>query len=101
MNVARAAEPWPPPAPRYQLLMTSVLGGSYNPEGVEEQVRLGMQMLLHRSEHPALSDNFVFVGVSPRVNPVMARVGPSIEIQPLTVFNLKIDVEFVDYFGTL
>ena len=98
---AAAAEDWPPPPPRYRLVATSILGASYNPEGVEEQARLGAQMLLYRSKDPAFRDNFVFVGTNPRVNPVLARVGPSIEIQPLTVFNLRFNLEFVSYFGSL
>jgi hypothetical protein len=93
-----AADDWPPPTPRYRLLATSILGGSYNPEGIEEQARLGAQMRLYRSDNPALRDNFVFVGTNPRVNPTAGRAGASIEIQPLTVFNLRFNLEFVGYF---
>src|SRR5690349_21075668 len=76
---ARAGEEWPPPIPRNRLLLSSTFGASYNSEGFEEQVRLGAQMLLYRSDNPILHDNFVFVGVSPRINPIGARGGPSIE----------------------
>src|SRR5438477_790181 len=71
---------WPPPTPRYRLLATSILGASFNPEGIEEQVRIGGQMLLYRSKSAAFRDNFVFVGLNPRVNPVAGRFGPEIEI---------------------
>lgn len=98
---AAAADDWPPPTPKYRLLATSILGASYNPEGIEEQARLGAQMLLYRSDDPAFRDNFVFVGTNPRVNPTLARVGPSIEIQPLSVFNLRFNLEFISYFGSL
>lgn len=94
-------ETWPKPIPQYRLLLSSTLGGSYNAEGVEELVRVGVQMRLYRSDNPAFRDNFVFVGANPRINPVAARVGPSIEIQPLTVFNLRMSLEFCDYFGVL
>lgn len=98
---AAAPELWPRPVPRYRLLATSILGASYNSDGVEELVRLGLQMRLYRSDSPAFRDNFVFVGVNPRLNPTAARLGPTIEVQPLSVFNLKLNVEFVDYFGLL
>jgi hypothetical protein len=92
---------WPPPIPRYRILATNILGGSYNSEGVEEQLRLGAQMRLYESKSPAFRDNFVFLGINPRVNPTATRIGPSFEIQPLSVFNLKVNLEFVDYFGSL
>jgi hypothetical protein len=91
---------WPPEAPGFRLHFTSILGGSYNSEGVEEQVRFGAQMLLYRSKNPAFRDNFVFVGVNPRLNPTATRLGPAIEIQPASFFNLKMNLEFVDYFGS-
>ena len=96
-----AVPDWPPPVPRYRLNMTSVLGGSYNSEGVEEQIRIGAQIRLYRSDNEALRDNFVFVGANPRLNPTAWRLGPSIEIQPLSVVNIKADVEYVGYFGSL
>lgn len=101
VKVPVPATDWPPPIPKYRLLATSVLGGSFNSEGVEEQVRLGAQIRLFPSSNEALRDNFVFVGVNPRVNPTAWRLGPSIEIQPLSVLNLKADVEYVGYFGEL
>jgi len=90
---------WPLPQPRHRLLATSILGGSFNPEGVEANVRLGAQMLLYRSKDPAFRDNFVFVGMHPRINPTASRIGPTIEIQPLSVFNLKMNLELLHYFG--
>ncbi|MEZ4298435.1 MAG: hypothetical protein R3B70_26020 [Polyangiaceae bacterium] len=96
-------KPLPPsqaPIPRYRLNAQSTLGFSYNGLGVEERARLGMQMLLYRSENPAFRDNFVFIGAGPRLNPISVRAGPTLEIQPLTVFNLQVNLEFIDYFGT-
>jgi hypothetical protein len=99
-GTASAEEPWPPPAPRYRALLSSTFGLSYNAEGFEEQVRLGVQMLLFRSDSPVFRDNFVFLGVSPRINPIGARLGPTIEIQPLTVLNVRMTLDFCDYFGS-
>lgn len=95
-----ASPGWPPPIPRVRILATNILGGSYNSEGIEEQLRLGAQLRLYRSDSAAFRDNFVFLGVNPRLNPTATRLGPSFEIQPLSVFNLKLNVEYIDYFGT-
>lgn len=58
-------------------------------------------MLLYRSSEDLFRDNYVFVGVNPRINPTAARVGPAIEVQPLSVLNFRLNVEYVDYFGSL
>lgn len=94
------AADWPPPAPKYRLLATNIFGGSLNSDGVEEQLRFGAQIRLYESKNPAFRDNFVFLGINPRVNPAGTRFGPSFEIQPLSVFNLKVNIELLDYFGT-
>src|SRR5690242_1690269 len=60
------SEDWPPPIPRYRFLATSILGASFNPEGIEEQVRLGLQAMLYPSKSAAFRDNYVFVGLNPR-----------------------------------
>src|SRR5690242_6981622 len=96
---AAAADEWPKAIPQTRLLLSSTFGANYDSEGFEEQVRLGAQMLLYRSQNPVFRDNFLFVGVSPRINPVNMRGGPSIEIQPLTVFNLRMTLDFCDYFA--
>lgn len=58
-------------------------------------------MLLYRSDSDLFRDNYVFVGVNPRINPTSTRLGPAIEIQPLSVLNFRLNVEYVDYFGSL
>jgi len=92
-------EEWPLPAPGTGVLATSLFGASYNSEGFEEQVHLGAQMALYRSNDDAFRDNFVFIGTNPRINPTSTRIGPSIEIQPMSAFNLRMDVELARYFG--
>ena len=59
-----------------------------------------MQARLYRNPKAALRDNFVFFGFTPYLNPAFVKVGPSLEIQPLSVFNLRIGVELMQWFGT-
>ena len=87
-------------APEWRLGLTSLTVLRYNPLGLEEQLRIGVQKRLYEDEAPAYRDNFVFFGLAPKINPAFVKLGPSIEVQPVSFFNLRIGVEWVRYFGT-
>jgi hypothetical protein len=90
----------PPQIPDLRISIVSLLVGRVNPLGLEEQLRIGPQKLLYRSDSMLFRDNFLFVGASPKVNPAFVKLGPSIEIQPLSIFNLRVSAELVQWFGT-
>lgn len=89
-----------PPIPARRFVLSNLLGFRYNPLGFEDQLRAGFQQKLYESNRPALRDNFFFGGIFPKVNPAFTKVGPSIEIQPLSVFNLRVAAEFIGYYST-
>ncbi|MCI0574080.1 MAG: hypothetical protein L0Y66_25375, partial [Myxococcaceae bacterium] len=98
---AQGAEvPQPPPIPNDRLVVSNLLVARVNPVGLESQLRAGYQHRLYASEATALRDNFVFVGMSPRLNPAGVKGGPTIELQPLSVLNLRATWDYVAYFGT-
>jgi hypothetical protein len=90
----------PPEPPRTRLLLNNLVAFRYNPLGLEDQVRLGLQTRLYRSQDARLRDNFIFTGVSPKINPAFVKLGPSIEIQPLSIFNLRLAAEFIGFYST-
>lgn len=90
-----------PTAPANRVVINSLTVLRYNPIGLENQTRAGYQRKLYTSESVALRDNFVFAGVYPRLNPASIKVGPMIEVQPLSVFNLRVAAEVVQYFGSV
>jgi hypothetical protein len=96
VGAARAEEPQP--RPPLEIAITSLLVARYNPLGLEEQLRLGLQGRLYRRSAPLFRDNFVWFGFAPKLSPVYAKYGPALEIQPLSIFNLKTTVELVDWF---
>lgn len=105
---ASAGEP-PPPAPKPErpaepagprLVLSNLFAFRENPLGIEDQLRIGLQQRLYKSESAALRDNFVFAGLAPRVNPAFLKIGPALEIQPLSVFNLRLGAELVGFFGS-
>jgi hypothetical protein len=90
----------PPAAPRFRIAVTNLLVGRINPLGLEDQLRIGPQMVLYRSDSAALRDNFIFVGFTPRVNPAFVKIGPSVELQIASVLNLRFNAELISWFGT-
>lgn len=94
-----AAPSWQP-APEWRLLLNNLLLVRYNPLGLEDQIRFGVQKRLYHHQGAALRDNFLFVGVSPRVTPAFVKIGPSLEVQPLSVFNLRVAAEVIAWFST-
>jgi hypothetical protein len=71
-----------------------------NPIGLETRGRFGMQRRLYPSEKPISQNNFMFVGVYPKLNPASAHLAIGGEVQPVSIFNLRATVEVQKYFGT-
>src|SRR5690349_2571495 len=59
----------PPPIPDLRLVLNNLFVLRYNPLGIEDQIRFGLQKKLYDSESKALRDNFVHLGVYPKLNP--------------------------------
>jgi hypothetical protein len=45
-------------------------------------------------------DNFVFVGLATKLSPAFLKIGPSFDLQPLSMLNLRFTVELMKWFGT-
>lgn len=98
-GLAHAEEPWEPP-PELRIAITNLLVARYNPLGLEDQLRIGLQArLLHRTS-PILRDSYFFFGLAPRVSPSFIKAGPSLEVQPISIFNLRMTAEAVQWFPT-
>jgi len=105
-----AAPPTPPPpesvptteapAPKTRITLNNLLAFRWNPLGLEDQVRLGVQRKLYESRSALFRDNFVFAGIAPRINPAFIKFGPSLEVQPVSFFNLRLGAEAVGFFST-
>ncbi len=89
-----------PETPDLRISITNLLVGRINPLGLEDQLRIGPQKRLYHSSSPILSDNFLFFGATPRVNPAFIKAGPSLEIQPLSILTLRFGFELMQIFGS-
>ncbi|WP_224367459.1 hypothetical protein [Hyalangium versicolor] len=97
--LAQAPEPVPE-APSRRLVLNSMLVARVNPLGLESQTRVGYQARLYRKEGMLFRDNFLFLGAYPKINPASIKVGPVVELQPLSMLNLRLSAEYVGFFGT-
>ncbi|MDY7233254.1 hypothetical protein [Hyalangium rubrum] len=95
------SSPLLPEVPERRLVINNLLVTRLNPLGLELQTRGGYQRQLYRKEGLLFRDNFLFVGAYPKLNPAGIKVGPVVEIQPLSIFNLRLSAEYVGFFGTM
>ncbi len=89
-----------PEVPARRLVANSLIAARVNPLGLEVQSRVGYQTQLYQNEGLLFRDNFLFVGGFPRISPAGVKVGPMVEFQPLTIFNLRLSAEYVGFFST-
>jgi hypothetical protein len=86
-----------PPAKR--IVLNSFNLFRWNPIGLESQNRLGWQQRLYDSDHLATRDNFWFAGTYLRFSPASVRAAAMVELQPASVFNLRLVADQLYYFG--
>lgn len=90
----------PAQPPKHRVVFNNLLALRLNPVGLEDQLRAGYQYRLSDRTDLLFRDTFLFVGLAPRLNPAFVKVGPSIEVQPLSIFNLKVGAEYMGFFST-
>ncbi|GMU60056.1 MAG: hypothetical protein AMXMBFR34_18190 [Myxococcaceae bacterium] len=86
--------------PQHRLVHKNTFALRYNPLGLLYSGSFTYRYRLYQTPSVALRDNFVGGGLNLIASPAFVRVGPMIEVNPLTVFGLFAAVQFVQYFGT-
>jgi hypothetical protein len=86
--------------PSVRRILSNTLVGRYNPLGLFDEIRLGMQKALYRRDAAFLRDNFLYTGLQLKFIPTSIKVGAALEIQPLSIFNLRTTIEWMRYFTT-
>jgi hypothetical protein len=95
---AEAEPPSPPDGPRLVFSDLTIL--RVNPLGLETRMRFGVQKKLYRSSQKITENNFAFVGAFPKLNPASAQLSLGGEIQPASIFNLRVFGEVQQFYGT-
>ncbi len=88
-----------PPA-GLRVMLSDVTFLRLNPIGLETRARFGVQQRLYYSDKAITRQNFWFAGLYPKLNPASAQIALGGEIQPASIFNLRVFGEVQKYFGT-
>ncbi len=88
-----------PPRSSHPLFGES-LGLAVNKLGLQNTLDLGRAWRLNGSDSPLLRDAHVSFGFSHVLTPSYTRLGPWVEVAPLSVFELRLGAEGSGYFGT-
>ncbi len=96
----RRFDPDAPPPGELRLMLSDLTIFRWNPLGLETRARFGFQKRIYYSEKPIGKNNFWYLGTYPKLNPASAQIGVGGELQPASIFNLKVYGEFQKYFGT-
>lgn len=86
--------------PQHRLVQKHTFALRYNPLGLLYSGNVSYRYRLYQSPSLALRDNFVGGGLTVTASPAFVRIGPLVEVNPLTVLGLWGTVQLVQYFGT-
>ncbi|HEU4411821.1 MAG TPA: hypothetical protein VFS43_41660 [Polyangiaceae bacterium] len=95
---AAISAPTPAP-PTHRLLFRSTTLARYNPLGLFGEARFGYRRRLFESESALLRDTFAGVGLAGTLSPAITSISPSLEFQPLSVFQLTASYSASLFFG--
>lgn len=93
----------PPPSmlpDGWRVMLSDLTIFRLNPIGLETRGRLGVQKKLYRSQSKVTENNFFFAGLFPKLNPASAQLGIGGELQPASIFNVRVLGEVQQFFGT-
>lgn len=76
------------------------LGFSVNKLGLQNALDLGRTWRLNDSDSPLRRDAHLALGFTHVLTPSYTRLGPWVEVAPLSVFELRVGAEGAGYFGT-
>ena len=93
---AQVVEP-PPPVQLYHQHLTAA---RINPLGLIHLAFLSGRFRLFENRSAALAQNFVGIGVTGALSPAWGRIGPRVEVQPLSVLSFFGQYEVMGTFGT-
>lgn len=95
--LAEDAAPQAPPDTRLYLHDLSII--RLGPLGLETQNRLVFQKRLMDSDSALFRDTYVNGAAALKLNPAYFKVGPTVDIQPIALLNVRLGYEYMRFFG--
>ncbi len=88
------------PLLRHRLIARTLVAGRINPAGALLESTVGYRRQLFARDTPLFRDTYLLLGVHGFLTPALARIGPSVEIQPAAVIQFGARYSVVGTFGT-
>jgi hypothetical protein len=85
---------------KHSIQYSSLLAPRINPLGLEERLWIGYQYRLYNKDKTILNGSNLAVFFRPIINPAVALVGATVQVQPAAVLRLRATYSYVQWFGT-
>jgi hypothetical protein len=85
---------------KHSIQYSSLLAPRVNPLGLEERLWIGYQYRLYNKDKTILNGSNLAIFFRPILNPAVALVGATVQIQPAAVLRLRATYSYVQWFGT-
>lgn len=92
--------PTPEPAPRHRLVYSNALVLRVNPLGLEDRFSLMYRRRLSARTGKLWDDTYFGLGITPTFSPSITRLGPTIQLIPLAILQLRASYYFIAYYGS-
>lgn len=95
-----APVPAPEPAPRHRLMYSNALVLRVNPLGLEDRFSLMYRRRLSARTGKLWDDTYFGLGITPTFAPSITRIGPTVQLIPLAILQLRASYYFIAYYGS-
>jgi hypothetical protein len=85
---------------KHSVQYTNLLAPRINPLGLENRLWIGYQYRLYNKDKTILNGSNLGIFFRPILNPAVALIGATVQVQPAAVLRLRATYSFVQWFGT-
>lgn len=82
-----------------RLFLANSFGGRINPEGFSNTISAAYHYYYSASDSILFGNNHVGFALTDTISPATNAIGGYIEFEPVAVFNLRVQYEYLNYFG--
>jgi hypothetical protein len=85
---------------KHSVQYSSLLAPRINPLGLEERLWIGYQYRLYNKDKTILNGSNLAIFFRPILNPAVALIGATVQVQPAAVLRLRATYSYMQWFGT-
>jgi hypothetical protein len=85
---------------KHSVQYSNLIAPRINPLGLENRLWIGYQYRLYNKDKTILNGSNLAIFFRPILNPAVALIGATVQVQPAAVFRLRATYSYVQWFGT-